>query len=356
MTCECLDLFTPVVPEEQFHPNFRKICSSVNYKVQRECLKNWTRGFVDRDNKIVKEFQTTFNSTFWEFYLFDLFKEYEFNVKFCPSPDFIIDNGQEKISVEAVIAGNAQSKTPEWETEKSFDYYLSRITDNLFEYNKEAIIRFSNAISEKVKKFRNIYSKNREIDENPFVIALAPFHSPFFFMCADVPIRALLYDYYVDEEAYKKDPLKYSKENPPTKHLKTVKKNEDTDISLGLFNSDIMSEISAVIYNPIANLGKVSTLCKDNLTTHQYYYRTGMSSGKVFSDLFSRNDFTESIFTGLQIYHNPYAKHPINPNFFQHSEVIQCMGYLGKDKLIYDKYDNMVMGRFIIGLSENYID
>ena len=37
---------------------------------------------MDRDNKIIKEFQTSFNSTFWEVYLYAVLKNYGLDVNF----------------------------------------------------------------------------------------------------------------------------------------------------------------------------------------------------------------------------------------------------------------------------------
>lgn len=42
---------------------------------EREVLSGWASGFRDRDGKFVKEFQTTYNSSFWELYLFAAFKD-----------------------------------------------------------------------------------------------------------------------------------------------------------------------------------------------------------------------------------------------------------------------------------------
>ena len=41
----------------------------------REIIEQWAEGFQDRDGKILKEFQTSFHSTFWEFYIFQLLKD-----------------------------------------------------------------------------------------------------------------------------------------------------------------------------------------------------------------------------------------------------------------------------------------
>lgn len=69
-----MDLFSLYVTEEKLHKNFRNILSDAHLADRIE-LQRWCEGFPDRDNKFVKEFQTTFNSSFWEIYLFAFFRE-----------------------------------------------------------------------------------------------------------------------------------------------------------------------------------------------------------------------------------------------------------------------------------------
>ncbi len=341
-----LNLFSPLVKESDFHPNFKRIYSSPYFQCHRDCIQRWTEGFIDRDNKIIKEFQTTFNSSFWEFYLFNLFKEYGFNVAFDEHPDFLLKNSNKEIAVEAVVANNAQMAIPEWEINGRLEK-IDDLCQDFTAFNQDAIIRLSNSIISKYKLYLNTYSKLTSVRGKPFVIAIAPFHSQFSYFCADVPIRALLYDYYVDEAALKKQPQLYPDNRPPTVHLKSVKKNDTVEIPLGLFNDNNMSEVSAILFNPVATMGKVCALCKESFP-HCDYYRIGLSpSGDVYSGLFSKNDFEETIFSGLQVYHNPYAKYKIPDDFFKNPEVIQCFGYGDDDTLLYDHYDNILMARFV---------
>ncbi|ANB96729.1 hypothetical protein [Vibrio parahaemolyticus] len=60
-----MNLFEFQVPEDKLHPNFKNILIPQREN-ERRLLSQWANGFVDRDKKLVKEFQTTFNSTFWE--------------------------------------------------------------------------------------------------------------------------------------------------------------------------------------------------------------------------------------------------------------------------------------------------
>lgn len=59
---------------------------------------------MDRDYKMVQEFQKTFHSSFWEFYLYACFKESGFILDQSHNrPDFMIKELYE-INVEAVVA------------------------------------------------------------------------------------------------------------------------------------------------------------------------------------------------------------------------------------------------------------
>lgn len=85
-----MDIFTPIVEENKLHPHFLKIIQEPDIFAKKVLLE-WADGFVDRDNKFVLEFQTTFNSSFWELYLFACLKELNLQVDFSYySPDFVV--------------------------------------------------------------------------------------------------------------------------------------------------------------------------------------------------------------------------------------------------------------------------
>ena len=52
-------------------------------------LSGWAHGFEDRDGKFIREFQTTYNSAFWELYLFAVLKllgievNFSFDATYC---------------------------------------------------------------------------------------------------------------------------------------------------------------------------------------------------------------------------------------------------------------------------------
>src|SRR5690349_12411621 len=92
--CCTMDLFTPVVPEERWHPNFAAEMRRPN-QWNRAVLDGWATGFVDRDRKFVREFQTTFNSCFWELYLNAVLRNRGCAIDAAvASPDFVISEPQ----------------------------------------------------------------------------------------------------------------------------------------------------------------------------------------------------------------------------------------------------------------------
>jgi hypothetical protein len=69
----------------------------------REVVSGWADGFADRDGKFVEEFQMTYNSSFWELYLFAVLKHLGIKVDFSyEAPDFVA--AAHPFAIEAAIA------------------------------------------------------------------------------------------------------------------------------------------------------------------------------------------------------------------------------------------------------------
>jgi hypothetical protein len=144
-----MDLFTPTVSAVLQHPNFRSICATQN-GYNWDVLNDWARGFKDRDGKFVHEFQRTFDTCFWELYLFATLK-YGLTVDFSHhAPDFhVTDHGG--FNIEATVALHAKDGTPEYMK------FEEPIPQDLNEFNRRAILRIRNSIDSKSKKFAASY-------------------------------------------------------------------------------------------------------------------------------------------------------------------------------------------------------
>ena len=313
-----MDLFTPIVPVNQFHPNFAK-CMEHRNPYNEALLSNWAEGFIDRDNKFVVEFQKTFNSCFWELYLHAILKEAGCKIDFEHSaPDFVVTDPVPFV-IEATVALHAKEALPEW---TPLDLKLR--PKDLNEFNRSAMVRLLNSFSEKARKYDKSYQHLPHVEGKPFVLALTPFDQPFFYLEVHRAIEAVLYGYYVDEQEHIDDPSKVSSFKAKT--IKTVRKNETTELPLGIFNDPTYAHISAVIYNSSATWGKLRALCSDPYPFIRFTaVRSDPRDGETYGFQGLKRDYEETLFDGLRVYHNPHATHPLDWRVFQEPGAFQGM-------------------------------
>ena len=312
-----MDLFEPVVAVERFHPNFAN-CVKNDNSYDRAVLSEWADGFVDRDGKFVEEFQTTFNSCFWELYLHAVLREAGCECDFTHhAPDFVV-SGPRPFLVEATVALNAQDALPEW---SSFD--LNNRPSDLNEFNRVAMVRLLNSISQKSKKYIEAYQKEEHVKGKPFVLAVTPFDQPFFYLQVQRAIEAVLYDYYVDEQSYIDDPA--ATDTVSATSLNSVQKKSDVELPLGVFKDDSHEHIGAVLFNPCATWGKVRAIGDD---PHPFMMfsavRSDPSTGDCIAFRGLKAAYDELLSDGLRVYHNPHARYPLEWDVFQRPGVFQA--------------------------------
>ncbi|MFC6282572.1 hypothetical protein [Polaromonas aquatica] len=328
------------------HENFKRT-SVPSRRAEREIVEGWAQGFPDRDNKLGREFQTTFNSSFWEIYLHALFREYGFTMDWShASPDFHLKTEYGEVVVEAVTANAADGATPEWEKVRLMTEEVAR--KNFWPLNREAIIRLSSALLSKLRKYRDSYRRLPHVGGKPFVIAVAPFEQPDFQYQYDRPMRALLYDDYVDETAYFRDPDTY-KEGPPSVQLSSVEKDNGATIEMGIFGNDDWAEVSAVLFSCVATWGK--TVAMSSVPKPGYVAASWGtdSSGRSEMRRASIGVPSEGISDGVQIFHNPHANRPLSLDVFRRHGVVQH--YLSPEgRWIRENYDGCLQFRLTQGI------
>jgi hypothetical protein len=313
-----MDLFAPVVSPERFHPNFADCIARPN-PYNNALISKWADGFVDRDGKFVEEFQTTFNSCFWELYLHAILKETGCKIDFTHNaPDFVVTEPVPFV-VEATVALNAKDALPEW---TPLDLNLR--PRDLNEFNRVAMIRLLNSISEKTRKYQKSYQNLLHVMGKPFVLALMPFDHPFFYLQVQRAIEAVLYDYYVDEREYIDDPSKFA--SITAKRLRVVRKDNGVELPLGIFNDTSHAHISAMVFNSTATWGKVRALCDD---PYPFIFfsaaRSDPNNGDFFVFRGMKTNYHETLFDGLRVYHNPHAIHPLDWRVFQEPGAFQAV-------------------------------
>lgn len=297
---KALDLFAPPTCDSSLlHPHF-KLLSGNEWLPVREAVSRWASGFEDRDNKFSREFQTTFNSSFWELYLFQCFKDLDLDVDFTnKSPDFYLTTKYgESFNVEAVTANHAQGATPEW---------LNPGKNPSPELLNTACVRILNSIDSKHKKFLKSYSRLEHVKGKPFVIALAPFEQPMSSLQNNEAIIRVLYGQGIDKDNG------FVETRTPF-----VLKDGNVHLELGMFASSKYKEISAIIFSTTATIGKAVTQTKLPLLVRcsRYHEHHGL-----IIELVDNSMHFETHLDGLQVHHNPYAETKLPTTLFDRYEV-----------------------------------
>tara|TARA_R110002020_G_scaffold20374_57_gene69743 strand:- start:5280 stop:6254 length:975 start_codon:yes stop_codon:yes gene_type:complete len=288
-----LDLFKSDLEEGQLHSNFVWLMSEED-EAMRDVLRDWADGFIDRDGKFVEEFQRTFNSSWWELYLHAVLKSLGIQVDFSfNAPDFVAPDAN--LAVEAVISSHGQGMTPEWE--KTIDDLTNR--GEIGQRYLESLVRLSNSIDSKVRRYRDRYARLPHIKGMAYVIAIHNFATPDAHQLGDVAMQRLLYDVW-DEGAF----LKGGRVPLPT----------------GLFLDDRMSEVSGVLFSSIATYGKVRAL--SNSKGEFIFQAIRIRNNAELIHIVERKpDYEESLRDGLRLFHNPNAAHPLDSRLFRKDDI-----------------------------------
>ena len=284
-----IDLFAPLVKESAQHPNFTRVL--LHPRSHRVVLQQWAADFQDRDNKFVKEFQSSFNPCFLELYIYACLKELRLGVDFTyTSPDFVVTSGFSQCSIECVTAQNAYDKKAE-HTLTVEDYLQDLHGPSREDVAYEATVRLANAITSKYTRYKEHYSTLNHVRGKPFLLAVAPFEERYFWIQRLDGITNVLCQ----------------------SKLKEVKKKGAAVIPLGFFLDNSMPEISAVIFSNVATFSKVVALAKDNTAiSHFITARHGHQDLNHYDE-----DYEETLLDGLFVMHNPHALYPVSMLNFQ---------------------------------------
>ncbi|HHX8443355.1 hypothetical protein ACNO5M_17370 [Vibrio owensii] len=365
-----IDLFDVAVPEDKLHPLFKQVLTEPSYKKTHSILNSWGQGLLGRKGeatKFLKEFQTTFNSSFWELYLNQAFKDLGYEIDYSKaSPDFnLVGHNDRKISVEAVTSNPRNIE----------DLSLKSIGDNFLD---EATLKLAGKIRDKHKlyvgdgKKKHPYASLEHVKGNPFVLAVAPFDRSFAQTQNNTAINRVLYGL-----------------EPPTGHQsrqKTVAyipNRNGQNVDLGIFTNDSYKEISAVIFSTTGTFGKavvqagtasfmrVTRLRKMGIVeflAKEGYDKIGRSlnevsegytvgSERVFEGfdvcghdmfIYDTQYHNETHLDGLQIYHNPYALEPLNTDDFKCREVVHYYYDTETGEMLMQYNDNALVSRTTI--------
>ena len=374
-----MDLYVDLVEAEKQHYNYINTKSD-KYKVN--VINGWAdEPFVKRDgkDKFIKEFQTEFNSPFWELYCYQVLKQLGCSFDFQkPYPDFVSKYKGSPFLVECTIAKNA-SNTP---AESDYNAKFSE-TRSSEERVHSQVIRLANSIQQKKDKLINQYHKNVDNIDKPYVIAVEPFDQPFFTDTGTEAITTLLYGWIIDHTTEREYACSSA-----------IKENK-SEVPIGIFTNAEYADVSGILYSNMATIGKVDAIGDNpNLTFEHARYNLQRTKPQVSVDSRIKDDkfdprckairkhfndrsslykqysirkpfimwetkYTETLTDGLYYFANPYAKFPLSKELIDemYSSGISIISYDTENNSYIDSqlHDGSIISRFVLNLKRSYI-
>ena len=232
-----MDLFTPVVPPERQHPNFRFLTSIELSGPERAVLQDWATGFQDRDGKLVQGIPDHLQLELFGIYLFAAFKELGCSIDSdIPRRTSWLILRWENSSPRLPSLRIRTAISPEWERHIDINA--------VFDVNREelltvATIRLANAITSKHRKYTNSYAKLPHVQGRPSFIWRR--WAPFFFLQNDLAIRRVLYAF--DQHIYQDDRATGTRIVFGATTTESVGKDNGASIPMGLFTRPGVEEM-----------------------------------------------------------------------------------------------------------------
>lgn len=347
-----MDLFEPIVAEDKFHPSFRRMMNTSAYDAAKPLINDWAKGLGGKKEslKFTKEFQTSFNSTFWEVYLNRAFSDLGFKIDYTfDSPDFhLIHPNGAVINVEAVTANNRDHlKEIYHRPEKLKEKIQSKRVDAL----DESTIKLIGKIKDKNQLFigdgkkKHPYSSLDHVKGKPFVLAIAPFEQHLAHHQNNMAINRVLFGV----EPPDPETMEYRK-------IESILTKNGSEIDLGIFTNDSYKHISAVIFSSTATISKalvqsgfegfvratryremsipdfINNEGKEALgvthiqisENHDLFRRRLPNEDGVFGSdecLCDASLYHETHLDGLHIFYNPFAEYPLEKSLLNAPEI-----------------------------------
>lgn len=315
-----VSLFDTKLPVEQQHPAFQMLCSRPHWVPARAIMSEMMRHYVDVDGNFVEQFQTTaFDSRIWELYLYAALLELGLFVnKEHEAPDFEVSDGRSKVFIEAVIVGPSPNDPPLEPPKNGMP--ARRTPEEVKKLLKtRAPIRFGSALYSKLNR-KTKYWDLAHVKGHPLVFAVADFHEDQSMTWTSPALLEYLYgvthEFIVDGAGQLIiTPLKIE-----------THEYQGKVIPSGYFLQPGAENVSAVLFSSsgtISKFDRMGHLAGFGLS-NQRMFRMGIKHrhdpNAVMPDPFfhevKQGAVTETWAEGLSMFHNPNAKHPIDPGMF----------------------------------------
>jgi hypothetical protein len=311
-TGTAVDFFTPIVGRERLHPNFLRLASGDEFSAARAVISAMMRWYEDIDGNFVEQFQTTgFNARVWELYLFAALTEANLKLERPdPAPDFLARGLAGEFALEATtinptIGSDGQpAATPSPQTDQEKEDYVQHYLP----------IRYAGPL---VTKLNKKYWNQSEASGKPLVFAIQDFHDTLSMTYSGSALPTYLYGY--------THTAQYDGEGRLTVVPHQIREHRwDTKVvPSGFFSLPDAEHVSAVIFNSGGTLAKFNRMgVRAGFgTDNVILIRSGTAadpdpdaSEPLKFVQFVSEGYPETWLEGMDVYHNPNALYPLDPD------------------------------------------
>ncbi|MFS2004133.1 hypothetical protein ACEN9F_10965 [Duganella sp. CT11-25] len=310
-----VDFFTPIVAEAQLNADFKKLTTLEQFSPALELIKPMMRWHEDADGNFIQQFQTTgFDTRLWELYIFAMLVEARHALnKEDAIPDFCAISVSGKVCIEATSVNPSLDADGKKIPPPSLD-----TPEQLRQFQQNYMpIRYAGPLT---KKLQMKYWERENVKGRPFVMAIQDFHAPGSMAYSRTALPIYLYGMDWDPEQLASGELVIK----PRRVL--VHQWGTKTVESGFFNLPGAENISAVITNASADISKFNRMgiMTGFGSKRVKIVRRGMaadpnpnsSSPRSFVHDVNAADYVETWIEGLDVYHNPNALAPLNPQQF----------------------------------------
>lgn len=308
-----VDFFTPIVQVSKLDPAFHQLTNEERFSPALEIIRPMMRWYEDVDGNFVEQFQTKgFHPRIWELYLFAALTEagYVFD-RTHPAPDFTVQGVLGGFCIEATTVNPSQDSSgnplppPATDTPEAESAYMREYVP----------VRYAGALTTKLNKK---YWEHPHVANMLLVFAIQDFHAPMSMTWSRSGLTIYLYGYDHD--------VSQSGDGELTIIPRKVEKHRwgNKVIPSGFFDLPDAENISAVIFNSSATISKFSRtgLIAGFGSKRVRMIREGTmmdhdpnaSEPKFFRVEVLPDTYNESWVEGMDVFHNPRARYPLDPN------------------------------------------
>jgi len=309
---EPLNLFTPIVDTYRLNPGFIALADTPEYFAGREIITPMMHWYEDLDGNFVEQFQSTgFNARIWELYLFATFVEMGYRIEnIHATPDFTCDGVLGKFSVEAVTVNPTLDRTGEIVPPPPI-----KTDEERWSFLREYMpIKFGSSLTSKLAKR---YWEKPNVAGKPLIFAIEDFSSLGSMVHTRSALPVYLFGYDHDWERDENGGLRIT----PRK-IQTHKWGGKV-IPSGFFDLPDSENVSAVLFSNSGTISKFNRMgvlagfgSTDVILIRQgtaVNHDPNATEPQKFKHLVNSPEYQESWGEGLDIFHNPNANHPIEP-------------------------------------------